>query len=238
MKALTAKYSKETVIVNLAATTPHPFTLKVYDASNIHDLADKIEAFGGLINNPIAIGPDDQGVYTIVAGRRRTEAASYLGWDQIALDVIKGLPAEDEHLFILESNNQRVKTPVEFFKEIKEYEKELTKRQGQRPQPDSEEPYNQRKEISKRMKVAESLVRDLKTVGEAPNGLELLASIDGKINTVTSLASKIRKSSKQLDFSHLQPVTEISLDPLPCPCCGISPTPRVIVINGTLQIAA
>lgn len=233
MDTLQNRYAIEHIKVPLINLRQHDFGKATYYPSAIPALAESISIFGGLIHNPQVIGPDEDGQYTVLAGWRRKLAAEHLAWDSMFVDLIKGLPKEDEVFYILESNNFREKTPPEKYKEIKKFEEELPKRQGKKGQGENGEPYDQRAEIAKRMNIAESEVRDLKVVGEHPKGQELLESIDGKNVTLTALARKVKEGSK-VDYSGYIPVEEVSLELNACPTCSTHPTIRIEVINKEL----
>ena len=74
---------------------------------NIEALADSIKA-NGVIQPVIVTGPDDQGVYTLVAGERRYRAAVSAGLDK--LPCIRRTPGDTDALIIqLLENDQREK---------------------------------------------------------------------------------------------------------------------------------
>lgn len=206
----------------------------VYSPRGIQALADSISGFGGMVRAPKVSRPDAEGRYRVFDGWRRVLAAILLGWEYIFVEVMENLPEEDEPLFIVECNNYREKTALEKFHEIKIYEVELPKRQGTRTDLEGEEQYNQREAIAKKMDVAESEVRDLKTVGEAPNGEELLSSIDGKTVTLTALARKVRQTPVIPDYSGYIACEPVDLEPCACPLCNNHPTKRIEVINREL----
>jgi hypothetical protein len=180
------------------------------------------------------LGPDEDGKYMVLDGWRRILAAIMLGWDYIIVDLISDLPDEDVKLFIVECNNQREKTPREKYETIKVYEEELPKRQGTRSDLWGGEKYDQRKAIAEKMDIAESEVRDLKIVGEAPNGGELLDSIDGKTVTLTAMVRKVKETASTPDYSSYVAVEQVDLAPLPCPTCNCHPTKRIEVIDRQL----
>ena len=234
MQNLNQKFRGPYVKVKTTALIQATVAALIYTPRGIQALADSITAFGGMIRSPKVSRPDAEGRYRVLDGWRRVLAAILLGWEYIYVQVMENLPPEDERLFVVECNNTREKTAKEKFEEIKVYEEELPKRQGERNDLKDGEAYDQRKAIAEKMDISEAEVRDLKTVGEAKNGGELLDSIDGKTVTLTALARKVRLTPEIPDYSGYVPVEEIDLGPLPCPVCNCHPTKRIEIIDRLL----
>jgi len=222
--------------VYLKDVIQHPLSAKIYGARGIMGFAESIDKFGGMVYHPKALRPDADGRYMVLDGWRRILAAIMLGWDYIYVEVMYDLLPNDEKLFIVECNNHREKTPREKYEEIKVYEEELPKLQGKRNDLWGDPKYDQRKEIAEKMDIAESEVRDLKTVGDYKNGSgrELLDRIDGKRVTLTAMVRKVKEMATVPDYSGYVAVETVDLEPLPCPTCNCHPTKRIEVIDGQL----
>lgn len=227
MEDMTKKFKGPYVKVKTTALIQATIAALIYTPRGIQALADSIASFGGMIRNPKVFGPDADGRYHVLDGWRRVLAAILLGWEYIWVEVMENLPQEDIPLFILECNNYREKTPREKYEEIKLLQIELPNRQGQK----DNEKYNQREAIAERMNIADSEVRDLLAVGGAPNGTELLDSIDGKTVTLTALARKVKQMEEQPDYSGYIAVEPVDLEPLPCNICDCHPTKRIEIID-------
>ena len=230
MEDLNKKYKGTYVKVRTSDLIQAAIASIIYMPRGIQALADSITSFGGMIRNPKVIGPDANGRYHVLDGWRRVLAAILLGWEYIWVEVMENLPEEDIPLFIVECNNYREKTPREKYEEIKLLQRELPNRQGQK----GNEKYNQREAIAERMNIADSEVRDLLAVGGAPNGTELLDSIDGKAVTLTALARKVKEMEELPDYSGYVAVEPVDLEPLPCNICACHPTKRIEIIDREL----
>jgi hypothetical protein len=205
----------------------HSISAKIYSPHRIDALAAAIRDFGGMIRNPKVSRPNTEGKYIVFDGNRRILAAEMLGWEYIFVEVMENLPEEDESLFIVECNNYREKTHLEKYEEMLIYAVELPKRQGARNDKENVEKYDQRKAIAEKMDLPESQVRDLKVVGDSPNGKELLKSIDGKEITLTALARKVKQLKDSPNYEGFVACEQIDMEPLPCPVCNCHPTKRI-----------
>jgi len=228
------KFTRTRKEVSINDLIPHPISKQVYQSSGIAALASSIKDFGGMVQHPQATLPNEDGKYHILNGNRRVLAATELGWKHLFIEVMVNLPPEDESLFIVESNNYRDKTPLEKYKEIQIYQVELPKRQGKRNDLANDEKVSQRKAIAEKMDIAESEVRDLILVGNAPNGEELLKSIDGKSVTLTAIARKVNQTATAPNYTGYVACEEVDLDLCACPVCNSYSTKRIEVIDHKL----
>ena len=104
---------------------PHPVNEELYNLSDIDDLVRSIREVGLL--EPLVINIRNQ----VISGHRRLEVIKELGWDEV--EVIKSdLSPDDEPLYIISYNKQRIKTAKEQLAEIKLLYKLYGNHQGQR----------------------------------------------------------------------------------------------------------
>lgn len=234
MENFTEKFTGRITKVKTKDLIQAAISAAIYSPRGIQALADSITGFGGMIQNPKVSKPDADGKYSVLSGWRRVLAAILLGWEYIFVEVMENLSPDDESLFIVECNNHREKTPREKFQEIKIYEVELPKRQGARTDLEDDEKYNQRLAIAAKMDISDAEVRDLKIVGAAANGAELLDSIDGKTVTLTALARKVRQTPVMPDYSGYVACELVDMEPVACPVCNCHPTKRIEIIGREL----
>lgn len=71
------------------------------DLGNLEDLKDSLRLYGLL--NPITLNRD----YELIAGERRLQAATQLGWTNINANIVDNLSEVEELEMELEENNQR-----------------------------------------------------------------------------------------------------------------------------------
>lgn len=88
------------------------------DLGNLDDLKDSLRMYGLL--NPITLNRK----YELIAGERRLQAATQLGWTNINANIIDNLSEIEELELELEENNQRKEfTDVELLEGYKRLEK-------------------------------------------------------------------------------------------------------------------
>ena len=71
------------------------------DLGNLEDLKDSLRTYGLL--NPITLNSK----YELIAGERRLQAATQLGWTSIQANIIDNISEGDQREMEIEENNQR-----------------------------------------------------------------------------------------------------------------------------------
>ena len=109
--------------VSIQKIDHHPLNKEIYNLSSIDDLADSI-SFVGLLQ-PLTINQKN----LIISGNRRFEAIKRLGWEEVEVNKIQ-TKEEEDILYLIHFNKQRVKTPTELLAEydnLKTFYKEKIK---------------------------------------------------------------------------------------------------------------
>lgn len=88
------------------------------DLGNLEDLKDSLRTYGLL--NPITLNSK----YELIAGERRLQAATQLGWTSIQANIIDNISEVDQLEMEIEENNQRKEfTDDELYEGYKRLEK-------------------------------------------------------------------------------------------------------------------
>lgn len=96
--------------VSIEQIDHHPLNKEIYDLSSIDDLVNSI-SFVGLLQ-PLTINQKN----LIISGNRRFEAIKRLGWEEVEVNKIQ-TKEEEDILYLIHFNKQRVKTPTELLAE-------------------------------------------------------------------------------------------------------------------------
>lgn len=118
--------------VRLSQLRPHPVNREIYgpfDTREVEDLKESIQEYG--LQKPLLVTPDpEEDVFTIIAGHRRYQAATELGWDTIPAFISETGTEADEVIEIILDNQYRMKTNEQRIREgmaLEEAEKERAK---------------------------------------------------------------------------------------------------------------
>ena len=95
----------------------HPVSLNIYGKDE--DVADLVKSIrGNDLLTPLTVKPDG----TILSGNRRYRAAVELGLEEVPCVTAEPQSPEEEDIFIVEANKNRVKNDKQLYKEIKRLE--------------------------------------------------------------------------------------------------------------------
>ena len=99
-------------LIEISTLKHHPINEEIYSLSNIDELAKSIQEVGLL--EKLIVNAD----FEIISGNRRFEALKRLNFEFVEVE-IKELSKDDEILYLISYNKQRVKTKRELLNEIK-----------------------------------------------------------------------------------------------------------------------
>jgi DNA modification methylase len=113
------------VQIQLSKLKHHPLNSLIYTSSSIDQLIVSIKSVGLL--EPLVINKKNQ----IISGNRRFQALKSLGLDEVEV-IKKDIKKEEEPLYLIHYNKQRVKKASEILNEIKTLREYYGNHQGQR----------------------------------------------------------------------------------------------------------
>ena len=111
--------------IDISKLSHHPLNSLIYTSSSIDQLIVSIKSVGML--EPLVINQNNQ----IISGNRRFQALKSLGLDKVEV-IKKDIKKEEEPLYLIHYNKQRVKKASEILNEIKTLREYYGNNQGQR----------------------------------------------------------------------------------------------------------
>ena len=111
--------------IDISKLSHHPLNSLIYTSSSIDQLIVSIKSVGLL--EPLVINQNNQ----IISGNRRFQALKSLGLDKVEV-IRKNIKKEEEPLYLIHYNKQRVKKASEILNEIKTLREYYGNHQGQR----------------------------------------------------------------------------------------------------------
>lgn len=93
----------EIEISNLAPYINHPF--KLYEGERLNDMVQSIKELGVIV--PVVIQPKENGMYEILSGHNRVNAARIAGLTKVPVVIKEGLTEEEATLIVTETNTMQ-----------------------------------------------------------------------------------------------------------------------------------